>query len=341
MQTYEKRSPEIIKEKVLAKILEKDLKSRMVSLNELTGGYYGRVYVADMEKDDNSVRKIVIKIVDANDDYSYEIEPNDNRVYGGRWSNLKPAYDVLIAHGFSVPKIYSIGNHQETNCSYSIMEFIEGESVREFLAYNNHPQMEQLHSLVGETMGMMHKITRDYQGWVAMDKKYAKDWEQSFFQSFESHLANAAEKNPFVNEQRNALTEFAAKKRAEWTNPENFVFSHTDGFQAIAKYENDKWKIAGIIDIEDHQFTDPRFVLTGHELSLEFEGRSIPATFWEGYNKHASVDKNYQNLKELFKLYYLLSWLPGVYDNWRGKSDEKNKSTKHFEKLILDIISNK
>ena len=65
------------------------------------------------------------------------------------------------------------------------------------------------------------------------------------------------------------------------------------------------WTLAGVVDIEDHQFTDRRFVLAGLELSHTWHGRTVPPAFWDAYG-HAPPD--HERFKPLFQLYYLLVW---------------------------------
>lgn len=338
LEDSEKRGQSAENEKIVAQIIKRDLRGEAVGIRELAGGYYGRVYAVDAAASDGG-RKVVVKLVDAGDDPPFDKEPGDNRVYGGRWSNLKPAHDLLTAHGLPVSKLYACGCFQGKD--YAVMEFLKGASVKEFIACDSHAKMDDLHRLAGETMRLMHRITRDYQGWIDMDKKYSRDWEESFFKSLESRLSESEKKNPVIDQKSGLIREFIVSRRGQWRNPEAFVFSHPDGFQGIAEYEKNKWILSGIIDVEDHQFTDPRFVLAGYELELEFEGRPLPAAFWEGYNKNDKADGGYGGLKDLFKLYYLLSWLPGAYDNWRGKPEEQSKCVKRFEGLTMDLISKK
>jgi hypothetical protein len=79
----------------------------------------------------------------------------------------------------------------------------------------------------------------------------------------------------------------------------------------MAKYAGGCWTFTGIVDIEDHYFVDQRFALAGYELFLHYGGRTVPAAFWAGYRQFKPVAVAYTSLRELFFLYYLLSWLPG------------------------------
>lgn len=331
-------SLEIRTQQLLAEIVEQDLQSHVVDARELTGGFYGRVYAVDIEDDNGKQEKVVVKTNTADTDVPFDQEPNDNRVYGARWSNFEPSYNLLVSHNLPVPSLRSKGQIEQLGVQYAVMDFIEGESVREFLAHEDHGDMDQLHALVGETMGQMHQITRDYQGWVDMDKKYARDWRESFFESMDSHLQNAAAKSEFVRNSIDQIRKYIQLKRSEWTDLKSFVFSHTDGFQGMAKFENNQWQLTGIIDLEDHQYTDPRFVLQGHELALEFEQRQVPPSFWAAYEKHTPLDPSYEKLKDLFKLYYLLSWLPGTYEDDRRTPELKEKGIRNSEQFIADII---
>ena len=107
----------------------------------------------------------------------------------------------------------------------------------------------------------------------------------------------------------------------------------------MAMFENNNWTITGIIDIEDHKFCDPRMVLAGYEVAIRYEDLKVPPEFWAGYKKHKQVDPNYQNLKSLFELYYLLSWFQIPYEgNERIVSAQVQPTIKRFEQLIADLI---
>ena len=85
------------------------------------------------------------------------------------------------------------------------------------------------------------------------------------------------------------------------------MFSHTDGFQGVLKNAGG-WTLLGVIDIEDHQFTDQRFVLAGFELSRLFYGLPIDPAFWDAYAGLKPIDPSYAAFKPLFQTYYLLVW---------------------------------
>jgi hypothetical protein len=106
----------------------------------------------------------------------------------------------------------------------------------------------------------------------------------------------------------------------------------------MAKYAGGCWTFTGIVDIEDYYYVDQRFALAGYELSLHSAGRTVPATFWAGYRQFKPVPVSYTSLREMFFLYYLLSWLPICYGDWRWKPEEQGSTIKHFEDLILATV---
>lgn len=329
---------EVSIEDTINNICKNELGANVIKIENLTTGYAGDVFAVKIKKDEGT-ETYVLKMMKNLIDVSPEEEANDNRVYGMRWSNLRPAHTLMTKNDIFVPQLYSVGREVAENIDYCIMELIRGESVREFLAHQSHPDMQKLHAVVGEEMGRLHQITRDFQGWVDMERPYAKSWKVAFFESFESHLTVTAQKDVFVKNNIERIRHFIEQKGNAWTDPRQFVLSHTDGFQGMAEYRDDEWRFTGIIDIEDHEFTDPRFVLAGHELSLEYKEREAPKEFWDGYSRNTLVDESYFEFKGLFQLYYLLSWLPHVvYDNWRGMPEDRGKTIKHFEALMSRLI---
>ena len=73
-------------------------------------------------------------------------------------------------------------------------------------------------------------------------------------------------------------------------------------------------------------------------MSLHYAGRTVPATFWAGYRQFKPVPVSYTSLRELFTLYYLLSWLPLCYEDWKGKPEKQSSTIQHFEDLILAAV---
>jgi len=320
------------KETLLREIISREINGPITAVHDLSFGYYGHVYRVGLA----GASDVVVKIIEAESEEDFDRESSDDRVYGGRWSNLRPAYSLLRSGSVPVPQLYAVGQLEDVQ--YSIMGFVEGESVREFLAHGNHERLAELYGVAGEWTGKLHRITREFQGWVDMKHPYKKDWQSAFFESFTSRLDGARRINQFVQAHIEEINRFKEGMNSKWDNPRQFVLSHTDGFQGMAKYESGQWQLTGIIDIEDHQFTDPRFVLAGQELSLEYENRSMPPLFWDEYRKHSELDPNYHLVKNLFKSYYLLSWLPVVQKEQRGSESEQMSATRRLEKLLLHYV---
>ena len=171
-----------------------------------------------------------------------------------------------------------------------------------------------------------------------MPQPYVKDWKSAFFESVLSHLSRSSKHNAFIRDNKALMETFISQKKKTWVDPKKFVFSHTDGLQAMAKFEGGSWELQAIIDVEDNQFTDQRFVLSGHELSLEFSKRSVLPEFWEKYQLHTHIDSSFPDLKNLFKLYYLMCWVSVANEGWRGNPEEKSKAIARLEQLITEVI---
>lgn len=324
-------------EEVIANIVEKEFNQEPLSVKDLSTGYAGYVYAVKLAMETGE-KEFAIKLMNAEPEPSFAEEHNNTRVYGVRWSNLKPCRDALASGDVPVPEIYSIGKTDDGRMHYAVMELLKGESIREFLATSDHPDMLGLHALTGTYFGKAHAIQRNFQGWVSKDQPYAKAWKDSFFESLESRFVTLAQKNSYAQDQLGKLRAFSEKKQQEWVEPKYFSLSHTDGFQGMAEFKSGKWAFSGVIDMEDHQFTDQRLTLAGHELSLEYEHRTAPQVFWDSYLKEVRLPEAYADTKDLFQLYYLTSWLPGVYHNARFSEQEKQKNIDRFVELIDQII---
>jgi hypothetical protein len=158
---------------------------------------------------------------------------------------------------------------------------------------------------MGAVLGRLHTITRPHHGWVGMDPAYARRWPSAFATSFRGWLARGEGHLP--PPLREAVERRCEPLLADLGEPAEFVFSHTDGFQGVLKKAGG-WTLLGVIDIEDHQFTDQRFVLAGFELSRSFYSLQIDPAFWRAYAALKPIDPSYARLKPLFQAYYLLVW---------------------------------
>jgi fructosamine-3-kinase len=96
---------------------------------------------------------------------------------------------------------------------------------------------------------------------------------------------------------------------ATWIDPSRFVLSHGDGLQGMLVQVANGWALSGVIDIEDHRFTDQRFALAVHELEMSLGQALLNDSFWAAYLRHTTLDINYSQFRPLFQLYVLLDWL--------------------------------
>lgn len=277
----------------------------------MSGGYSG----SDIFRVKTDAHDLVVKFPAVNESTN---APED-RIYGSDAKNFLPAYNLLKEHGLPVPHMYQHG--VVDGKEYVVIDFIEGVSVREHLAYNNIASLEPLHAQVGSLFGKMHTITRSYFGNI--EAKSNDRFGDVFAQAFDVELGKL---KGLVDEALSTrIVAFVTEHLPHLDESKQFVLSHLDGFQGIAQGSN-----ITIIDIEDHQFTDQRFVLAGHELSLEIEGKQTPESFWNEYKAETSIPKNYFNTKSLFQLYYLIVWMHV------GISEEGKRTVLNGITMVLD-----
>jgi hypothetical protein len=205
----------------------------------------------------------------------------------------------------------------------------------DFLEAHKQESHHQLQQLIGATLGRLHLIVRGYDGWVDQAAPYPIDWKAAFFQSLDHKLRAAQQLNSYLTQHTAPIERFIARHERIWSTPTEFVFSEFTGFQGMATCLDDRWRLTGIIDIEDHRFVDQRYVLAGHELFMTFGGGVLPPAFWDGYTEHKSVDPSYEATKAIFKLYYVLAWLPVCYSAaWRGDPSQRAGVIRYFEHFI-------
>jgi len=257
----------------------------------LAGGEVGHVFRVDTDGG-----AYAVKFVRARPEPAFADEPVDDRVYGSRWSNLEPAYDLLKANGIAVPTLRATGAVADRGLSYAILDYLDGDPDD-----GSSPWA----ACVGRVLGRMHGVTRPYWGWVGMSPSDAMSWSAGFAASFHGWQARAKDHLPPRLAQ--AVEQRCRPLLTGLGEPTRFVFSHTDGFQGVLK-KADGWSLLGVIDIEDHQFTDQRFVLAGFELSRVFYGQPVDPAFWKAYAAVTPVDPSYEDSKPLFQAFYLLVW---------------------------------
>lgn len=312
-------------EKIVRTIAKKECVGEVVGLENLSLGWSGSsVYVADVKNNDQ-IERVIIKTGASEPEMSFEDEPDNRRVYGGRFSNLEPAYRLMLEHNIKVPKLLAKGT--EENLPYVIMEFLEGDT--------KVPEL-----IVADEIGKLHTITRNYQGCVSMEHPYAKSWKDAFFSAIRIQLSAASGVSTALTNILPQVNRFLDKMEMQWQDPSRFVLSHTDGFQGIAKQTSDGvYEFMGVVDLEDHQFTDQRFVLAGYELLSElWMLKKVSQQFWDIYEKHVQIETTYENFRNLFQLYYLLDWLPSYHK--RTNDPEMGGYISATEKLIADLVSN-
>jgi len=264
----------------IADLVRERLGAAARAVAPLTGGEVGHVFRVDTD-----AGVFAVKFVRLTEGPTFADEPVDNRVYGSRWSNLGPACALLAANGIAAAAVRATGVLPERGLAYAILDFLAGDTDDYSPAW---------FSGVGAALGRMHGVTRGYQGWVDMPAPYPERW---------------AETAPLLTASlQDAIADRAECLLAELSEPAAFVFSHTDGFQGVMARNDGVWTLRGVIDVEDHQFTDQRFVLAGFELGHAFNGREVPADFWRAYKAVKPVEPSYTIFKPLFQLYDLLVW---------------------------------
>src|SRR3990167_9104240 len=91
--------------RIVKKILEKELSSRLVSFENLSTGYSGFVYKVTTDLPDK--KELIIKITPLEKESFFDDETADERVYTTRQSNLYPAYELLKKYGIKTFDLFA------------------------------------------------------------------------------------------------------------------------------------------------------------------------------------------------------------------------------------------
>lgn len=267
-------------EDYIKEIIEHNPSLRAGEINEIKGGVVGLVYRIS----NNETPPLIIKF---NKEKSSYIKNSDEEVYGSNPDDFNKSYEILKKNGIPVPEVFVLGITNDKKFRYIVMRELEGD---------NDDYSELWFKEVGQWLGKIH----------AIKKTYESSWVDRFKESLQSRLNNLKgllEKDTFERVESYILNHINSL-----TSIENFCFSHLDGFQGIMKKRNNSWELLGVIDIEDHQYTDQRFVLAGFELNNDMKGNIIPPIFWDEYHQSKNIDSTYEKTKNIFKVYYLLVW---------------------------------
>lgn len=265
-------------EKYLEEIIKQNESLLKGSIDEIQGGVVGRIYRI-IDKDDKT---LILKI----NKTGTEIIENE-LVYGSDPSNFKEPYNILRENNIPTPEVFMIGNTNDKEYSYIIMQELIG---------NHDDYSNEWFKNVGYWLGKLHSIK----------KPYENSWIDLFKKSLDYRFNNLKE---LIDKDLSKKIEVYIKINNPKLKPlQSFSFSHLDGFQGICKKTINKWELVGVVDIEDHQYTDQRFVLAGFELNNEMKGNIIPKDFWKEYQKNTTLDSSFEDNKNLFKVYYLIVW---------------------------------
>lgn len=323
----ERETPEIYAKT----IIEQEIGIEPTSISPLGMSIGGAVMKVETEKG-----TFVIKLIANEPPAVIKDEDVSDRVYGGRWTEFEPALNAMKGASLPLPTIHATGYTKDNSQYFILMDYVAGESVREYISEADTD--ENLHLVTGETFGKLHSVTRDHQGWVSMEKPYDTSWGEAYFLALDNQIDEIERNSYLPPDVITKLRTFTSTQKEVWVEPTSFVLSHLDGFQGIASKQGDEWSVNSIVDIEDHQFTDQRFVLCGHELAMESEGKKLPDSFWQGYRSSKEIDPTFEQHKSLFKLYYLSVWLCVFRDENIGDIPDRDQKAENTMRMIQSLL---
>jgi fructosamine-3-kinase len=250
------------------------------SIEEIQGGVVGRVYRISNVDASSWILKL-------NKEEKQEEKDVDEIVYGSSPYNFNESYKILKDNNVPVPEVFAFGVTNDKKFSYIVMQDLSGDL---------DDYSEEWFREIGHWFGKVN----------AIEKPYQNSWLEIFKKSLWSRLDSLKE---FLRQDLlEKVKEYVRVHIDELIPAESFCFSHLDGFQGIMKKQDGSWTLLGVVDIEDHQYTDQRFVIAGFELNHEMKGNIIPHVFWKEYQKEKNIDPTLESTKDIFKVYYLLVW---------------------------------
>lgn len=216
------------------------------------------VYAVDVIALTGNVPCIVKLIPDWPDD-----EDITNRVYGSRAASFPAAYALLQQAAIPLLQLYiGLMPHPALPYYCYVIERLPNDDVQILRAHLPGPSQTHLDVLVGHYLGAIHNITRSFDGWADRATPPSLDWRNAFFTALHKVLERVCV-HPEIFKHRQKLVQTFNQYAATWIDPSRFVLSHGDGLQGMLVRTDSGWALSGVIDIEDHCFTDQRFALAG------------------------------------------------------------------------------
>jgi hypothetical protein len=316
----------------LKKIVNLKIVGKFLNSKRILGGHSGYVYLINV-KFNSKINKYIVKLSNIIGSKSLKNEQNEQRVYGGHSKSLVSVYRLFKKTNLKTFTLisYSLPN-KKIPYYYQLLSKLNGFSIREHLISNDINKKE-LFQLAGIEFGKLHLITRSYDGWVDQNTPYKTNWKESFFLALDLRLKYLIENKYFNDKDLHKLLSFIEYKKNKWISPKEYVFSHVDGLQGMVEYKKNDWVFNGHIDLEDYRFTDQRFVLAGFEIGANYSTKEAPVSFWKGYLKFKKVDKSYNELKDLFKIFYFMSWA-----HMTDLSSKNKKLSKKKNEIYIKMI---
>jgi aminoglycoside phosphotransferase (APT) family kinase protein len=263
------------------------------------------VYAVDVVSSAGQLPCIVKLIPDWPDDQEVT-----NRVYGSRAASFRAAYALLQQHAIPLPQLYTaLAPQPELPFYCYIMERLPGDDVQTTRARLSGASLARLDAIVGRHLGANHSITRSYDVWPDLATPHPLRWRDAFFTALHTILDRACV-HAAISQRRRQIAQTFDEYAAAWVDPSRFVLSHGDGLQGMLVSQGTDWILTGVIDIEDHCFTDQRFALAVYEVSMGHA--PLRDSFWQAYQQRIILDSTYTQFRPLFQLYVLLDWLGNV-----------------------------
>lgn len=290
-------------------IVDMTLGGSVKRIDDLSPGFSGsKVYAVDVVTPTGQLQCIVKLIPDWGNEEDW---PNDeqvtNRVYGSRAASFGTSYALLQLHAIPLPQVFLARAPQPDLPYYCyLMERLPGENVETVRARLSGRSLASLDRALGQYLGTIHRITRSYYGWADLQVPPPLSWRDALFTALHTVLDRACI-HPVLAQHRQQIVQTFDQYAAAWIDPPRFVFSHGDGLQGMLVQSAGSWILSGVIDIEDHSFTDQRFALAVYEVSMRHA--PLRESFWEAYEQHTTLDSTYLQFRPLFQLYVLLDWL--------------------------------
>lgn len=206
--------------KLIQYLVHTDLNATVGSILNKSPGYSGSfVYLIEVVLPQKQL-SCIAKLTPA--DFALD-DSLQNRVYGSCISSFNEVYRYFQQYQIPVPQLYASYAPSADIPFYSqLIQYFPGQDIHTALNTTSKEQQPGLQEFLGIYLGLIHNITRSYDGWVDLARPHLLSWRDAFFTTFQQNLDDAC-RHQAIAIHKTTILQTIAYYSPRWTDPPDFV----------------------------------------------------------------------------------------------------------------------